>query len=256
MLHGNPTWSFMYRRLIGSFRDSFRCIAFDHLGMGLSSRTQETLRLSDRLSDFEALMEALVPSGPVNLIGHDWGGTVATAWAERHPERVSTITLMNTGLKLPMGVRLPKRLALFRTNRFLGKLLAISFGLFTGGLTAEATVRPLSKEARAGFLAPYRLACHRKAVGDFIQDIPLQKGHPSRELLEEIDGELAKLEHKPALLIWGLKDFVFSPEFLYDLKKRLPLARSLGLPRSGHWLLEDEPGKIIETLENFLNQKH
>jgi haloalkane dehalogenase len=134
MLHGNPTWSFMFRKLILNFRGGFRCIAPDHMGMGLSSRTEETLTLKDRIEDLENLLEKLQIKEKINLIGHDWGGTIALGYAVRQPQKVKTLILMNTGLKLPESVKIPLRLKLFQFNPVFTNILAVSLGLFTKGL--------------------------------------------------------------------------------------------------------------------------
>ncbi|MDR1314377.1 MAG: alpha/beta hydrolase, partial [Deltaproteobacteria bacterium] len=83
-------------------------------------------------------------------------------------------------------------------------------------------------------------------------DIPWSPGHPSRAFLEETDALFEPaLSDKPFLLAWGLRDFVFTPIFLHDFKRRLRRARTLALPRSGHYLLEDEPDKILKALKRF-----
>ncbi|MDR2200298.1 MAG: alpha/beta fold hydrolase [Deltaproteobacteria bacterium] len=254
LLHGNPSWSFMYRKVVAGLRDSRRLLAYDQPGMGLSSRTLSPLRLKDRIAHLEAFLERLLPEGPLTLAAHDWGGPIALGWALRHPERVKSLVLMNTGTALPEGARLPWRLRLFTAFPFWGRLLAEKLDLFAGGLRSRATLRPLSPRVREGFRAPYARPLHRQGVADFISDIPLSAGHPSRETLRAIDRGLGKLRDKPCLLIWGLKDFVFTPEFLYRLKKRLPRSQVLALPEAGHWLLEDEPDLIVSSLRDFLSR--
>jgi haloalkane dehalogenase len=255
MVHGNPTWSFMYRKLVSSFSDGFRAVALDHLGMGLSSRAKTKSVLADHVAHLEALLKHLGIDKDVNLVAHDWGGPIALGWAVENPEKVKTLTLMNTGVRLPEGVKIPLRLKLFQANRQLCSFLAGTLGLFTKGLLKRATVRPIPRDIRAGYQAPYRLECHRKAIVDFIGDIPLKRSHPSRALLEKIQLGMAALKHKPFLLVWGLQDFVFTPDYLYDLKNSFPLSRTLALPRSGHWPLEDEPRKVMDALWSFLSGK-
>jgi pimeloyl-ACP methyl ester carboxylesterase len=197
-------------------------------------------------------MESLgLGDAPVRLVGHDWGGPVALGWAVQHPERVKSAVLMNTGVRMPPGWKLPLRLSLFKKIGFLGDFLIRELGLFNYGILRQGTVRPLSQKASSGLFAPYHESSLRDSVAAFVKDIPLKENHPSYETLRSIDQGLQKLSPKPFLLIWGMRDFVFGPRFLYDLKKRLLQAKVLALPHSGHWALEDEPGKILRALGGF-----
>ena len=91
LLHGNPTWSFFFRRVISTLSPGYRCIAPDHMGCGLSDKpdgTRYDFRLHSRVADFSALMDHLALER-VTLMVHDWGGMIAMAWAVDHPQRVS-----------------------------------------------------------------------------------------------------------------------------------------------------------------------
>jgi haloalkane dehalogenase len=245
----------MWRKLFLSFRENMRCIAPDHLGMGLSSRPMKGsygFTLGERTSDLSAFIDSIIPDGKIHLVVHDWGGPIGLGWAAMHPERVSSITMMNTGLRVPLGFVLPPSLALFKKSSFLGWLLAEKFPFFTNGLARKGTLRPLTRDAKDGFLAPYTRAVFRKAISAFVEDIPLKGSHPSAPALQKVDSAFETLCCKPMSLIWGLRDFVFGPLFLQDFKKRAPHAKVLPLPRSGHYLLEDEPQKIVLALRHFL----
>jgi haloalkane dehalogenase len=256
LVHGNPTWSFMYRKVIEAFRERHRVIAFDQLGMGLSERlpkSGERRSLEERIEDFGYFMDNIegLSDIPVRLVSHDWGGPVALGWAVRNPGRVRSIVLMNTGVRIPPGFRLPWRLAIFKKWGFLGDFLIEKLGLFTKGLLDVGTVRPLSRNAREGLIAPYVKSSLRGSAAGFVRDIPLSEERPSWETLKSLGLGLPKLNRKPILLVWGMRDFVFGPRFLYDLKKRFPQARVLPLPHSGHWALEDEPQKVLHALRLF-----
>ncbi|MDR1546612.1 MAG: alpha/beta fold hydrolase, partial [Deltaproteobacteria bacterium] len=253
MVHGNPSWSFMWRRLIGGLH-GFRRLAPDHLGLGLSSRPGPGygFRLTDRLADFSAWLESLRLEEPVHLVVHDWGGPIGLSWAGLHPELTASLTIMNTGLRAPADYRPPARLRLFAGPSPLRRLLAVKLGLFHRGLLRCGSVRPLSPAAADGFAAPCRLAAWREAIGRFVGDIPLRPDHPSRPALEAADRNFDRLADKPVLLAWGLRDFVFSLAFLDDFRRRRPAARTLALPRAGHWLLEDEPARVLAAVSEFL----
>jgi haloalkane dehalogenase len=254
LVHGNPTWSFLWRKVISHFQDSFRLIAMDHLGMGLSSRPDPlsyNYRLADRILDLGYFLGNLEINYPVRLIAHDWGGPIALSWAMENPHKVHSLVLLNTGTRLPIGYRLPFSLKAFRTCNALGGFMIKTLGLFNSGFLAKGSLRPLGQKAREGYFAPYWTKALRIGVAGFVQDIPLDDKHPSRFTLNAIDKGLASLAKMPIFLVWGLSDFVFSPPFLYYCKKRLPAARVLALDNSGHLALEDEPKKILKGLEDF-----
>jgi haloalkane dehalogenase len=255
MVHGNPSWSFMFRRLVKGL-EGYRRLAPDHLGMGLSTRPRDGygFRLADRVDDFSAWIESLGLGEPVHLVLHDWGGPIALGWAGAHPDRVASVTAMNTGLRRPENFKIPARLGLFRKAPALRNLLAVHLNLFAAGVVRHCSVRPFSPAAADGFLAPYRSPAHREALARFVADIPLGEGHPTRAFLAGIDRDFASLAGKPFLLPWGMRDFVFSPLFYDDLRARLPGARLLPLFRSGHCLLEDEPEAVGEAVRTFLDE--
>ncbi|MDR1043797.1 MAG: alpha/beta fold hydrolase [Candidatus Adiutrix sp.] len=258
MLHGNPSWSFLWRRLISALAPDFRCLAPDHLGLGLSSRPlagQYDFRLADRVTDLEALVEHWRPGLPLHLIMHDWGGPIGLAWAVRHPDRVASLTVINSGSRIPPGYRLPARLAVFSAFKPLGAFLAQRFNLFVRGTAACGTVQGLSGEARQGFLAPYARPEDRLAVARFVADIPLSPAHPSYDYLAETDRRLDDLAaRRPLALIWGLRDFVFNRAVFLDWRERFPEAPALVLPEAGHYLLEDEPERVSDFVRQFLKK--
>jgi haloalkane dehalogenase len=165
---------------------------------------------------------------------------------------VASLTIMNTALRRPPGYSPPWRLGLFRLAAPLGDWLARRWNCFALGAAFFGPARPLSPEARRGFLAPYRRPEDRLALARFIADIPLAPGHPSFELLRQIDRRFDEvLSQKPLALVWGLRDFVFDRRIFLDWRGRLPRAETLVLPEAGHYLLEDEPERVLEFLRVF-----
>ena len=80
MVHGNPSWCWLYRDLVAALKPDYRCVVPDHIGMGLSDKPDDgryRYTLDSRVADFSAFMDKVVPSGPVTLIVHDWGGAIA-----------------------------------------------------------------------------------------------------------------------------------------------------------------------------------
>jgi haloalkane dehalogenase len=243
----------MYRELIKNLT-GYRRLALDQMGMGLSSRPGPDYgyTLAERIADFGLWIDSLSLTEPIHLIVHDWGGPVGLGWAGANPDRVATLTIMNTGLKIPKGYNLPWKLALFKRSLFLGRFFATDLNLFVHGVIRYGTQRPMSPAVRDGYLAPYRKAAHRRALSGFVFDIPLRNTHPSHAKLAEVYENFSRLSNKPTLYAWGLKDFVFSNGFLDDFTRDRPLADVLALPLAGHCLLEDEPEAILRSVSGLL----
>ena len=249
MVHGNPTWSFYYRELAKALvADGRRVIIPDHVGMGLSDKPQRTIRLEERIGHLERLMDHLNP-GPVKLVVHDWGGPIGLSWALRDLKRVSSVVILNTAAFLPgPGYSLPWQIGVSRTP--LGPLLIQGLNGFIEGMLRDCVMKPLSKEAKAGYRAPYKTWKDRLAVLRFIQDIPMSREHPSFEAMRWLEEKLPGLD-VPTLVAWGMKDFVFTPAFYEQFRKRLPKAEFREFPKAGHLVLEDAAEELIPLIRDF-----
>ena len=111
MVHGNPTWSYAWRRLVLALRDDHRVLVPDHVGCGLSDKPDDTrypYRLERRIDDLQRLIDHAAPDGDVTLVVHDWGGMIGLGWAARHPERLARLVLLNTAaFPLPDAAQVP-----------------------------------------------------------------------------------------------------------------------------------------------------
>ncbi|MFM7742368.1 MAG: alpha/beta fold hydrolase [Verrucomicrobiota bacterium] len=236
LLHGNPTWSFLWRDLIRTLAaQGRRVIAPDHVGMGLSARPDRFLRLADRIADVEALI-AHLGLKEFDLGVHDWGGAIGFGVAGRHPGRVGKILVTNTGAFL--SERIPARIALCRAP-LVGRLIVQGLNGFAWPATWMSVEKPLSPAAKAGFLAPYGAISVRRAVADFVADIPMEADHPTGAVLAGVEASLEGLKGKPMLLCWGMRDFCFDRSFLEGFVARFPAAQQLLFAEAGHYVLED-----------------
>ena len=256
MVHGNPTWSFYYRRLVAHFSDRYRCIVPDHIGMGLSSKPDDhayAYTLQQRIEDLDSLLEQLCPDGPLTLILHDWGGMIGMGYAMRHRSRIARLVLMNTAaFKLPSGKTLPWSLSICRAP-LLGSMAVRGLNLFCLGAVRQCIkTSRLSAVDQARLLAPYDSWTNRIAVHRFVQDIPLRPGDNSYDCVAQIEQNLTEFLDCPAQIFWGGQDFVFDDDFLAEWKKRWPHAEVHRFPEAGHYVLEDAHEQIIPLLEEFL----
>ena len=256
MVHGNPTWSFYFRNLIQGFSERFRCVAPDHIGCGLSEKPGEDrydFRLKSRVDDLEAFLDKLDIKSEITLVLHDWGGMIGSAFAVRHPERIKRLVILNTAaFFLPGTKKLPLRLQISRNLDFFAEPAILKYNLFALAALYMASRKGLSKEVKKGLIAPYDSPKNRLATLKFVQDIPLVPSDPSYPTVRKTQENLFVLKDKPMLICWGMKDFVFDADFLAEWQRRFPEAEVHRFPRAGHYLLEDEPGKVLAFMERFL----
>ncbi|GMQ85569.1 MAG: alpha/beta fold hydrolase [Acidimicrobiia bacterium] len=236
-VHGNPTWSYLWRDLIAGAPATVRVIAIDHLDMGYSERTATTRRFAQRIEDLGALTDELDLTGPVVTVAHDWGGPISLGWAERHRDQMAGMVLMNTAVRQPAGSPAPGLIRIVRTRGIL-ETACVSTPGFIRGTMALAHPR-LAGPVREAYEAPYRSADRRAAIATFVEDIPLSEDHPSFSAMEQVAADLDQLAELPALLLWGPSDPIFSDLYLGDLAARLPRAEIHRFSGSGHLVPED-----------------
>ncbi|MGE4632335.1 MAG: alpha/beta fold hydrolase [Planctomycetota bacterium] len=253
-VHGNPTWSFHFRKLIQTLSRTHRVISVDHVGCGFSDFPAEDeygYRLADRIDDLERLLNHLGIRSDAMLVAHDWGGAIGFGVAGRNPDRFSSLVAMNTAaFRLPEGKELPKILRPVRGP--LGEFLIRGLNAFVNGTLLIGTRRrKLSRTERADYRSPYMNWNRRLAVHKFVQDIPLKPSDPSWQTLLEVESGLSALSQHPLLLLWGTKDPVFDETFLDEWKSRFPGAQHRKWDDCGHLLLDDAPQQVIAEIRSF-----
>ncbi len=244
-VHGNPSWSFLWRQLLASAPSNIRVIAVDQLGMGFSERTPPVRRLATRVQDLCELTDHLGLSAtdpgdavsPVLTIAHDWGGPVSLGWAQRHREQLAGVVLLNTAVHQPVGSPAPAIIRAIRTRGIL-RSVTVNTRTFIGGAVEMSRPR-LSPGVRRGFHAPYLTADRREAIADFVEDIPLDSAHPSASTLDAIADGMSALADLPSLLMWGPNDKVFSDLYLHDFEQRLPQADVHRFAGASHFVSEE-----------------
>ncbi|NND91959.1 MAG: AMP-binding protein [Granulosicoccus sp.] len=277
-VHGNPSWSFIWRDLLTQIShsedDRVRAIAVDQLDMGYSERTGCKRNLATRIDDLCRLSTTLALTGPVITVAHDWGGPVSLGWASRHldtaghaldtpstvpraSEAVSLagVILTNTAVHQPPSAKAPVLIRLVRSRALLS-LITIRTKAFIQGAIEMSRPR-LSPQVVDALKAPYRDQSRRTAIADFVTDIPLEPAHESAAVLDRIAADLATMRHIPALLLWGPRDHVFNDLYLHDLERRLPHADVHRFPHAAHFVTEDaEVGNaVLSWLQQFTSRE-
>ncbi|MEW9265611.1 alpha/beta fold hydrolase [Kineococcus endophyticus] len=253
-VHGNPTWSYLWRGLASAasaVQLGWRVVAVDQLEMGFSERTGAVRRLGERVQDLAGLVDALELSGPVVAVGQDWGGIVASGWAAaqlgrregRHGGgsriRLAGLVVANTAASWPADAGAPgvlsavlapgvRSLVTSRSDAFLRTTLALPRPALPGAV-------------KAAYRSPYGSAGERAGIDAFVADVPVGSGHPSRAALDEVTQGVGRLAAAgvPALVAWGPRDPVFGEWFLRDWRARVPHADVHRFAHASHLVPED-----------------
>ena len=248
-VHGNPAWSFEFRHLIKGLRSEFRCVAPDHIGFGLSSR-------SDRKDDhhpaahaeaFAALLHDL-DLRDVTLYLTDWGGPIGLDFARRNPDRVKRLVVTNTWcwpvnrdphfwffsrmMASPLGQYLIKRRNFF-VNGVMPRAVGNKQVLVSEVMEHYRNAQP-SAAARAANAA---LPGHIVGATDWLQ---------------EIWQDRAAFCARPALIFWGSKDIAFRTKELDRWRSELADVEVHEFADCGHFLAEEAPERILPALRAFM----
>jgi haloalkane dehalogenase len=252
MLHGNPTWSFYWRKLIVALRERYRVIVPDHIGCGLSDRPQQwSYRLADHISNVEKLLDAMGVE-KFSLCVHDWGGAIGMGVATERPASVDKLVVTNTAAFRSTDI--PASIASVRIPVF-GRVAVLRFNAFAFAATIRAVEHKLPAIAKAGLLAPYGNPHDRIATLRFVEDIPMKPGHPSWDRLGRIEEKLPLLADKPMLLAWGDADFCFTPKFRATWERLFPQAHVHAWPDVGHYVNEDAPDRLLPLVQAHLDEQ-
>ena len=177
----------------------------------------------------------------------------ASARLLRMPERFERIVLFNTGAFPPAYI--PWRIRACRMP-ILGRLAVQGGSLFSRAALRMtlARRRRLDPAVAAGYLAPYDSWANRRAVYGFVKDIPSGPHHPTWQTLADIERRLPTLADRPALLVWGMRDWCFRPDCLERFERAWPQAEVHRLADVGHWVVEDAPEEVVPLVETVLGR--
>jgi pimeloyl-ACP methyl ester carboxylesterase len=261
LVHGNPTWGFLYRDFVGPLVEAGRrAIVPDHLGFGRSDKPagRERYRIPRHVQRLDALLESLDLQDTV-VVPDDWGGPIGLSWAVAHSQRVSGLFILNTYAHGPRGkIRLPLALRLFRTPG-VGEALVKGLHLFVRVFVFRIGVvhrDRLTPEVRRAYLAPHPNWSSRTGVLVFPREIPASGKGPVAELTARLERGLEQhFRSKPVRIMWGMRDPAFTPQMLDNLWLRtFPTAEVTRLEDAGHFLQEDAHERIVPELLRFLAQ--
>jgi cis-3-alkyl-4-acyloxetan-2-one decarboxylase len=255
MVHGDPTWGYLYRNFIPVLSQRRRCVVPDQMGMGKSANPQERslYRLQQHRANLEALLLHLDLHN-ITLVLHDWGGPVGLGVATRHPERIKRLVLMNTWAFVPWpGGPFPRLLELIRSER--GEAFVLQKNGYLEPALRGTTYHSeqLTKIVMEAYRAPYPTPESRLALLCWSRDIPVQETDVSYAEMKQIEQGLSQFSRTPILLVWGTKDPVLSASVLLRWQQLYPHATTHELEDASHFLQEDAPERVVQWIEAFLD---
>lgn len=186
-----------------------------------------------------------------SMVLHDWGGPIGTGAALELHDRVDKIVYLNTTLteieSLPSMIKTA-------ASPLIGQVLTQYTKRFLSLLLRYGVTRKLTKDEWAGYVEPYRTIARRRAIWDFVKDIPFTEHHPTYQTLNRLGAELSKFKNRPIKIIWGLKDPCFHLEMLEKVAGHFPNAEVHEFSDASHLVLEDKPEEVGSLVEEFLSR--
>jgi len=245
LLHGEPTWSFLYRKMIPPLARAGRCIAPDYFGFGRSDKPTDPGWYSyDRHVDSIARLVAELDLQRITLVVQDWGGPVGFRLAVEQPKRIARLVVMNTGI----GARAPGEAWL----RFQSFMRRVGTEIVAGQLVRLSLVQPVSDEVIAGYDAPFPVPESRVGIVQFPELVATSADHPSGPAMLRVRDALRGLD-RPALVLFSDGDPIFSRRAAEVMAELLPGAElDPPVEGAGHFLQEDRGEQLGERIAEWL----
>lgn len=246
-VHGTPSWSFDFRKIIKNLSSHYRCIAIDHIGFGLSDKPKNYVySTQNRSKTLEKFILAQNLS-QITLIVHDFGGPIGLDVAMKHPERFKKFVILNSWLwssatdpdfiKLKGILKSPLLPLLYRYFNFSPRfLLSRSFGN-----------KKISKHILRHYTEPFPNKSSRNGPLAFARSLL-----NDQEWFEELWNNKHTISEKTSLFIWGMKDPILKPHYLEKFISGFPNSMTIKLDTCGHFPQEEEPEKVSKAIVDFV----
>lgn len=250
-IHVTPTWSFGWRHLIRAFMPTYRCIAPDYIGFGLSERPRNfPYTPKAHAESIAGFIERLDPE-PFTLIVHDYGGPIGLPLCLRHPQQVRRLVVIDTWMWSfadDAGMQRNAQIARSGFGRFLYSWANFSLRVIMPNAYADKS--KLTSEIHRQYLERFPDRWSRGTVLWRLADGLLG----SSDFFDSLWQEREKLRGRPALILWGMKATAFLPHQLPRWREVLPSAQVVELDEAGHWPHEEAPDRVIHEMRSFLSQ--
>ena len=260
LLHGEPTWGYLYRKFIPELSKKFRVIVPDMMGFGKSETPQDKeYTLKTHVENLSGLIDNLKLNS-ITFVGQDWGGPITAAYSIRNIDKVRGFVLINTLFGYSKEER-PKNLSPwfqwinkhYQDNTLEGILGELGSTLLSVMKIPNFTNNNIINDTWINAYSsqfPDRASC--KGAINFPLDALLNRIAPY--VIEGIkQGDLKSLCAKPAILAYGMKDNAIEPDYaIRDFKALFPNSKVTEMPNAGHYSQEDEPELLINLIKDFM----
>ena len=249
LLHGNPTWSFLYREIITGLRDRYRCVAPDYPGYGMSEAPADYRYTPQEHSRFVEQFVDTLGLTRLTVMVQDWGGPIGFALAGRRPDLIRAFVVGNT-FAWPLGG--DPRVALFSRlmGGFIGRSLTWAFNFVPRFFFWRGLALPVAPEVLRLYLAPWRPRSRRRAAV-----IAPGQLTAASEFLQEVEHlVITRLATKPALIVWGTRDFAFGDQERRRFEQIFSTHRTILYDDASHFLQEDAGELIAEQMARFVTE--
>ena len=244
LLHGNPTWGYLYRNMIDPLKENgYRVVVPDLPGFGKSDKF--SVRYNYSYEGFVDWMSQFIENTGlknITLFCQDWGGLIGLRLAAKYGDRFEKIVAANTGL--PTGkAPLSEGFAVFR------EFLQIKPDLHVGGQVRNGTTKGIDENALAAYNAPFPDDDHKQGVRQFPNLVPGTPRTPSAEPNKEA-WKILREWKKPFLCAFSDKDPIFSgvENSFYKLIPGCKDMPHVTIENAGHFLQEDQPNACVEAI--------
>jgi haloalkane dehalogenase len=246
LLHGNPTWSFVYRDVIRALRDGFRCVALDYPGFGLSSARPGYRYLpEEHAAVVVAFLDHLALSD-ATLVAHDWGGPIGLYAAEQRPDTFERLVLANTWA-WPLNGDLPVELASRLLGGPVGRELTRRLNLF---VNAMIPVGHRLRKPTADEMAHYRQALNTPGRRHAWAVLP-RRITASRAFLAGVEAGLGDLASLPTLIVWGDADVAFRAKERQRWEQVFANHHTVIVEGAGHFVQSDAPDRFAAAIRDW-----
>lgn len=247
LFHGEPTWSFLYRKVIPPLVEAgYRCIAPDYVGLGKSDKpTDDGFYTFDMHSDSMSALLTSLDLVDGTVVGQDWGGPIGLRFAVEHPEVVTRLVILNTGLFTGRGV-MSEEWMKFRAWVKKTPDLPVDF------LMSRSEAHPWGGEVLAAYGAPFPTVHHKAGIRRFPMMVPLQADDPGAAQMLAVREKLAAWTN-PAYVLFSTGDPIFSTRTGERLADLIPGAGPLDtIDDARHFLQEDQGQEVGRRIATWL----
>lgn len=249
LFHGEPTWSFLYRKVIGPLTAAgYRTIVPDYPGFGMSDKpTDPSFYTYDRHVEFMAELCDRLDLRAATAVVQDWGGPIGLRLAVEHQDRFDRIVIMNTGLFSGTATPSPGFVA---WRQFVERTEDLPIGM----IMADAAVTEWPAAVLAAYEAPFPDVGYKVGARQFPLIVPLEAGDPGAAAMTEVRSQLEQWTG-PVQVLFGDSDVIFSTRVGERWSQRVPGAGELEVVTgAGHFLQEDRGEEVADRIVVFLDR--